>query len=358
MPSLSVIVPATDRPPTLEVCLAALRAAEAPPEEILVVTSEPRGAGPAAARNEAARRATGDVLVFVDSDVAVRRDALVRMRAAFGERPELDAVFGSYDQCPPAPGLVSRFRNLLHHHVHQASPGSARTFWAGLGAIRREVFLAASGFDSERFGPPCVEDVELGLRLSDAGRHTELDPDLLGTHLKGWTLASMVQTDLTGRALPWIGVLLRRRSVPPVLNLRWVHRFSALASLLALLGALARRPAASIGSLAVLGVLNRSFYALLVRRLGPARAPLGVALHLVHHLTAVAAVPIGVVTYAAGLEQRRERTTLISVRVERRRRERHRWSSNGSSVADELPVRQGGEVPLAAAGEVGRPELA
>ena len=29
------------------------------------------------------------------------------------------ALFGSYDAEPAAPGWISRYRNILHHHVHQ-----------------------------------------------------------------------------------------------------------------------------------------------------------------------------------------------------------------------------------------------
>jgi hypothetical protein len=43
--------------------------------------------------------------------------------------------------------------------------------------------------------------------------------------------------------------------------------------------------------------LNAPFYALLVRRVGPAGAVGGIALHALHHLVAVAAVPAGVLRH-------------------------------------------------------------
>ena len=52
-------------------------------------------------------------------------------------------------------------------------------------------------------------------------------------------------------------------------------------------------------------VLNHDFYGLLWRRRGPLEAAAGVALHVVHHLTAVAAVPVGLGAHA--LERRRGR---------------------------------------------------
>ena len=75
---LSVIVPATDGPPTLDLCLTALMPTLGDADEVVVV-DEPAGGGPAAARNAGARRALGDVLVFIDSDVVVHGDALHRV---------------------------------------------------------------------------------------------------------------------------------------------------------------------------------------------------------------------------------------------------------------------------------------
>src|SRR5213079_1608891 len=107
--------------------------------------------GPAAARNDGVRRTRAELLVFVDADVEPHADAFARIRAAFAAHPKLDAIFGSYDDDPADPALVSRFRNLLHHHVHHEGAGPAKTFWAGLGAIRRASFLAVGGFDAERY---------------------------------------------------------------------------------------------------------------------------------------------------------------------------------------------------------------
>ena len=139
MDRVAAVVPATDRPPTLAACLKALEGTAETPEQVVVV-SEPSGLGPAAARNRGAERAMCELLVFVDSDVAVHPDAFVRIRQIFAENPGVAAVFGAYDDDPAEPDLVSGFRNLLHHHVHTEAAGPASTFWAGLGAIRAEVF--------------------------------------------------------------------------------------------------------------------------------------------------------------------------------------------------------------------------
>jgi GT2 family glycosyltransferase len=291
---LSVVVPATDAPPTLARCVAAIDAATDPPAEVLVIT-DPTNGTPTAARNTGALIATGDILVFIDADIEVHPDAFRRIRNTLSTGASVTAVFGSYDDTPGDDGVVSQFRNLLHHHVHQASPGAIETFWAGIGAVRRDVFAAAGGFVDHP-----IEDVEFGMRLTAAGASIVLDPDLLGTHLKRWTIPSMVRTDLLTRGAPWIALALRHRTVPNYLNWGWRHRVSALSSV-GVLGALVLQcPEAAVGALGSLVVLNWSFYGLLLRRSGPAIAAAGIGLHVIHHLTAVAAIPTGIAVYIFG----------------------------------------------------------
>lgn len=299
MIGLSVVVPATDRPATLGRCLAAIEQAAGSPEEVIVVDG-PAELTAAGARNDGAARATQPVVVFVDADVEVHPDAFTLIRAAFAADPGLTALHGSYDDLPAHPGTVSTFRNLLHHHVHQQGAGPAETFWTGLGAVRRDALLAVGGFDEARYPHPSIEDIELGDRLRAAGGTLRLDPTIQGTHLKRWTLRSMVWTDFARRGVPWVALQVRTGRVASTLNMRWRHRISALLAVAVLpLAALGQLGLAAAALVALLGV-NAGLYRLLVRRLGLARGLGGVVLHWLHHLVAVAAVPVGVVAALVG----------------------------------------------------------
>ena len=237
--------------------------------------------------------------MFVDADVEVHPDALWRLREALEQDAGLDAVFGAYDEHPAAAATVSRFRNLLHHHVHSAAAGPATTFWAGLGAIRREAFDAVGGFDAARYPRPSIEDIELGMRLHAAGSRIVLDPQVRGTHLKCWTLRSMLRTDLAARGAPWVALRLERGGDgAAALNLSWRHRLAAVAAVLCAAAAAGGRGRAAGLALAAMMAPNARFYVLLARCGGPRLALAGIPLHLVHHLTAAASVPAGVLLWA------------------------------------------------------------
>ena len=173
-----------------------------------VVTVPGGPKGPGFARNLGAQNARGDVIVLIDADVCVHPDTLRRFRERFSEADDVGAVFGAYDEVPASLDFLSQYRNLYHRYVHLRGAGEAETFWAGCGAIRRELFLSLGGFDTARYPRPQIEDIELGYRIRGAGYRIVLDPKIEATHLKRWTLKGIVRTDLLDRGVPWMRLLL------------------------------------------------------------------------------------------------------------------------------------------------------
>ena len=246
--SISVIMPVYNGAATIGRSLAPLLAMQRDAEvkEIIVVDDSSTDAtvelatalgvrilhsdgrlGPGGARNVAAPAAIGEVLWFVDADVVVRADAGRVLRRAF-QRPDVTAVFGTYDDRPAATNFLSQYKNLVHHHYHRANGGEAETFWAGCGAIRRDVFLDAGGFDVARYPYPSIEDIELGFRLRQQGLCIVLDPALQGTHLKEWRLANLLHTEIFRRALPWSRLIHSRTGLLDTLNTGRAERWRAL----------------------------------------------------------------------------------------------------------------------------------
>jgi GT2 family glycosyltransferase len=319
-PMISVIVPVYNGGTPFETCLSSLRQAVWPPHEIIVVgdgdtdgssgLAEECGArvlclptcgGPARARNTGARVAQGEILFFVDADVAVHPDALKQVLDAFRREPQLAALFGSYDDAPSETNFLSQYKNLMHHYVHQAGRKEASTFWAGCGAVRRDVFLDVGGFD-ERYREPCIEDIELGYRLRAAGHRIRLCKTLLCKHLKRWTVRSLLRADFLMRALPWTELILRHRTLSNDLNLNRASRASVV-MLYGLLGGLvvsSLRPVALAlsGALALgLLALNAPLYRFLWRMRGSWFALRAVFWHWLYYGYSGLALAIGVVRH-------------------------------------------------------------
>ncbi|MEZ5290869.1 MAG: glycosyltransferase [Vicinamibacterales bacterium] len=302
---LSIVVPAFNNAGQLQACLQALPAATTAPHEVVVVddgstqeiqdVAERNGAacirldsnsGPSSARNAGARRATGAVLVFIDSDVVVAPGGIDRLVQPLAADPDLAAVFGSYDNHPNAPGVLSQYRNLLHHYMHQTASPEASTFWAGLGAVRRSVFETIGGFDEQRFSR-CMEDIELGYRLRQSGYRIRLERTAQGTHLKRWTLRSVIRTDVHCRAIPWSQLLIEGKGQTGDLNVKGSQRMSvALTGLAGLFLALAIvKPlalGAAVAALAGVLVLNRGLYGYLARERGVLFTCAAIPFHLLY----------------------------------------------------------------------------
>lgn len=290
--SISVIIPAHNAAEHLPHCLAALATTDYPVWECLVVDDHsadttpslavaylahvialpPDQHGPAAARNLGAHHARGQVLLFLDADVCVRPDTLARVARCLLDNPDHAACFGAYDDAPTAPNFLSQFKNLQHHYVHQHSAVEATTFWAGCGAIYRQVYQQLGGF-STAYTRSSIEDIELGYRLRAVGYRIRLDKSLQVTHRKAWTWRTWLVTDVRDRAIPWARLIIGRGRREDTLNLQPAQRLSVVAAWLTMLGlgATAFHPwgaALALGALSALVSLNRTFYAFLAGQRG------------------------------------------------------------------------------------------
>jgi glycosyltransferase involved in cell wall biosynthesis len=251
--TISVIIPVRDGGSNFRRCLQAITEAAASPTEIIVVADGdtdgswrvaeefgaravriPKPQGPARARNVGARAAQGDILFFLDADVVIHPDVIPRIQSAFSNDPRLAAFFGSYDDEPGENNFLSQYKNLFHHYVHQISREEASTFWSACGAIRRKVFLELGGFN-ESYRKPCIEDIELGYRMKQAGHRIRLSRELHVKHLKRWNIHSLLKSDFFDRALPWTDLILRNRRFINDLNLRVSNRLSVISIYLLLL---------------------------------------------------------------------------------------------------------------------------
>jgi glycosyltransferase involved in cell wall biosynthesis len=323
MTKISVIVPVYNSANTLAQCLAAVAASDDPHFECLVVddgsTDDSRTIarqfpvrllelaggpfGPAYARNRGAEAASGEILLFVDADVVICPDTLSGMAKRLRDQPEIDAVFGSYDDSPAAGNFISQYKNLFHHFFHQQGREQAETFWAGCGAVRRRVFFEVGGFDERRYPRPCIEDIELGYRLTGAGHRVVLSKQVQVKHLKQWTLRSMIKSDVVDRGIPWTLLILQTRALPSDLNLSLSQRVSAalLYGMLVYLGVGAIFQVLAVAPLLLLLflilLLNHRLYAFFIRKRGMVFALAVVPFHLFYYFYSGLAFALGIGLY-------------------------------------------------------------
>jgi glycosyltransferase involved in cell wall biosynthesis len=244
--------------------------------------------GPGAARNQAAEQAKGDILWFVDADVIIHDDAAGYMHEGFSD-PGIVAVFGSYDDQPPAQNFLSQYKNLVHHFYHHRGRREASTFWSGCGAVRKGAFLEVGGFDVERYTRPSIEDIELGYRLIEAGGRILLIPELQSTHLKVWRFVNLIHTEVFCRAIPWSRLMISRSGIVDDLNVSTGERLRAVLAGILLLVFLASVTGllpwwSFLPVVALAAVANRQLITLFFHRKGLLFAVMGLLYHQLYYL--------------------------------------------------------------------------
>ena len=245
-PKVTVIVPFFNQPELLPKCIESIANSTYKNVEIIAVDdgstddswekisqqkvigiSTLKNIGPAAARNLGAKLATGEILMFFDSDVSVCTDSIERAANMLNEDPELSAVFGAYAIEPLYKNFFTVYKNLAHHFTHYISRKRVHTFWAGCGAIKKDVFTKLGGFD-EGYQAPCVEDIELGYRLTENGYKVKLEPSIQVAHGKKYNLKTLITSDIKFRAIPWAKLLAIKNVFYADLNLRMTNIISGI----------------------------------------------------------------------------------------------------------------------------------
>jgi hypothetical protein len=158
-----------------------------------------------------------------------------------------------------------------------------------------------------------LEDIDLGYRVRALGHRILLRPEIQGTHLKRWTLRSMVVTDLFGRGVTWMRLHLAegRAGRPGTLNLRPAEKLFTLltgAAAVALGVGITRRHSpwliASGLCLTVVILGNLPLLRWFARERGVRFALLVVPLRLLYYLLNAIAAGLGVVQHLVAPRRR------------------------------------------------------
>jgi len=161
-----VVIPAYNAELTLGKCLDALKSQTVKPFQIILVddfssdgtTSIALEAdieilplhahsGPAVARNAGADKATGDIILFLDSDVVIPSDLIERLHFIFNSDRSTVAVQTVYSPCCPSKDIVTRYQNFYYFHaLNRIKESSIATFATWCAAVKRKTFIETGGF--------------------------------------------------------------------------------------------------------------------------------------------------------------------------------------------------------------------
>lgn len=148
--------------------------------------------GPAAGRNAGAKRATGDILLFVDSDILISPDTLHQINKHITEL-EHDGVVGVLTAGIRHPNYASVFKNLYIHYTYKTTSPRTSCFYSSIAAVKKEIFEEIGGFD-ECFGKTVCEDFDFGLRITS--KYTlHVLPDLEAEHVRYYTFLGVLKSN-------------------------------------------------------------------------------------------------------------------------------------------------------------------
>lgn len=123
-----------------------------------------KNVGPGQARNEGAKVAQGEILLYLDSDTELVSGGIDLLIEFARNHPDIKIFSGWDSPIPLNPGFFPRFKALFMI-VGAPQADADVSFIAGrCFAIKKEVMLESGGFKSEYKGAD-VEDFELGYRL-------------------------------------------------------------------------------------------------------------------------------------------------------------------------------------------------
>ena len=141
--------------------------------------------GPAAARNAGARAAEGDILIFLDADIVVEPDFVIR-HLQTGRAHSGSWVIGRIVHPIEARQTpLGRYRDTLWEAFHRAQGGDGVLDTNGMTAANLSLpawdFAKLGGFD-EDFTIASSEDWDLAMRARGAGVRILYDPNIVVIH--------------------------------------------------------------------------------------------------------------------------------------------------------------------------------
>lgn len=205
---ISVIIPAYNSESTLKDCLKSVFSSSIKPLEVIVVDdfsadksaeiakqfpvkliSLAKNYGSGYARNTAVENSSGEILLFIDADVMIKRNTLNVLIESFIKDTALDAVIGLFSKEHPNKNFFSQYKNLYMHFAFSRIHGHVDFLFTSICAIKKTAYLS---FSKTRLK---ADDTEAGQRYKIAEKKIGSNKDLEVIHLKAYRFISFIKND-------------------------------------------------------------------------------------------------------------------------------------------------------------------
>ena len=198
--SLSIIIPFYNSVKTIDRCLSSVFKSKFKNYEVIGVSDNSndgsknivkkyscrlinlkKNVGAAGARNVGAKIAKGDILVFLDSDVIIKDNALGIIDKRFKDE-KINLIQGIYSHKPNYKKFTTQFlQSHICYYLFSSNKKFTESLCSCFVSIRKKVFLESNGFD-EIFKSSNSEDEDLGYRLIEKGYEIPIDRRLSTIH--------------------------------------------------------------------------------------------------------------------------------------------------------------------------------
>lgn len=143
--------------------------------------------GPAFARNQGARLAKGEIIVFIDADVLVEKNTLEKISARL-EGKKIPVLQAIYSKDCPMKNFASQYQNLYqHYNFFSIKSGTIQTVNTYCVALRKKDFIEFN------VAQRTSEDSEWGYKLSSQNREIFLDKGIQVKHLQEFSLGKILK---------------------------------------------------------------------------------------------------------------------------------------------------------------------
>jgi len=212
--NISVIIPFYNSARTLGKCLSSVFNSNFKNYEVIVVSDDSKdesvniakkysckiiklkkNSGSAVARNIGAKKAKGDILVFLDSDVIIKKNALTIINQKFKDK-KINLLQGIYSHKPNYKKFTTQFlQSYLCYYLFPKNKKFTETLCTCFISIRCELFIESKGFD-EIFNSSNSEDEDFGYRLIEKGYVIPIDRRLNTKHDVDISLFNFIKRSL------------------------------------------------------------------------------------------------------------------------------------------------------------------